>query len=429
MSPDIPTRIVHVAECLEPDTLDFLALATAELATAGLRQVLVFARQPDPRPDLPDRLDHRVALVEVPGIDQGAWRHVSALRTAIDRAMQGQPGRTVVHLHAARAGWAGRLALLGMRERPWVLYSPHGLSLRDRRWWLPVPAARALAGLAAPPDATLVGSSRGETALLTRLAGRRARLLERAVDDSFHALRPRPTPDGRPVVLAMGRLCPDKAPEMFAALAVHFRIAEVEARFVWIGDGDPAARERLLAAGVEVTGWGGRPAVQALLARATVFVETSRGLAMPRSVLEALAAGVPCVVADGVGNRDAVRQGITGFVTRRLEEALVCVRRLLDDRALRERFGMAARRDARQRFSRAGLRERLLALYGQDRMSAQAMRRRPVRPGSGAAHPGQEAGGRPGRIGVGRPAPTLTPPRAEVLERAGAMAALPQAGP
>jgi glycosyltransferase involved in cell wall biosynthesis len=357
-------RIVHVTECLAAGTLTFLEQATRELASAGVPQWLIYSRRPDTPADLARRFDARVRLVEVPGPDQGLWSYFRALRAAIVRALGKRPDRTTVHLHSSKAGFAGRLAMLRLAQRPRVLYSPHGLSFLNRRWWLPGQVFHALEWLASRVDSTLVGCSRGEARLLSRLGGRKARVLENAVDDSFLALERQSPDQGRPLVLAMGRVCYQKAPEVFAALAAQFRIAEVDARFVWIGNGDAAGEERLRAAGVEVTGWVDRAAVQALLAQAVVFVQTSRWEGMPLSVLQALAAGVPCVVTDVVGNRDAVRQGVTGFVTRRMEETLVCVRRLLEDPALRKRFGQAARRDARRRFSSASFRARLLALYG-----------------------------------------------------------------
>lgn len=364
MNPDTTPHIVHVTECLAGGMLNFLEQATQELAVAGVSQVLIYSRRPNTPADLAPRFDRRVRLVEVPGPDEGLWAYFRTLRSAIVKAIGGQRGRTTVHLHSSKAGFAGRLVMLSLPKRPRVLYSPHGLSFLDRRWWLPGQVFHALEWLASRVDTTLVGCGRSEARLLSRLSGRKARVLENAVDDSFLELTRRPPADGRPMVLAMGRVCYQKAPEAFAALVEHLRTAKVDARFVWVGNGEAAGEERLRAAGVEITGWVDRDDVQALLSQATVFVQTSRWEGMPLSVLQALASGVPCVVTDVVGNRDAVRQGVTGFVTRRPEETLGCVLRLLEDEPLRRQFGDAARRDARRRFSSASFRARLLALYG-----------------------------------------------------------------
>jgi len=68
-----------------------------------------------------------------------------------------------------------------------------------------------------------------------------------------------------------------------------------------------------------VTGWRTRDQVAAHLAHAVVYLQTSRWEGLPISVIQALAAGVPCVVNDCVGNRDAVTHGLSGFVADSIE--------------------------------------------------------------------------------------------------------------
>lgn len=373
MSKSPPTRIVHVTECLAAGTLAFLVQATRELAEAGVPQVLLFSRRPDTPPDAVLQFDSRVQMVEISPPGRANLAYFRALRHAMLAQLEdGEGETTVVHLHSSRAGFLGRLGLLGLRrgQRPRIFYSPHGLAFLNRRYLLPSLVYTALEWLAARVDSTLVGCSRSEAQLLTRLGRQPARVLENAVDDSFFAIEGRPTEP--PLVVSMGRVCYQKAPELFAAMAAHFQIAEVPVRFVWIGCGDAASEARLRAAGVQVTGWLQRDEVQHLLSQASVYVQTSRWEGMPLSVLQALAAGVPCVVSNAVGNRDAVRQGITGFVVGRLDEGMVCLRRLLSDDALRQRFAEAARRDALERFSNASFRDRLCRLYGVLPQSPQA---------------------------------------------------------
>lgn len=353
-------KIVHATECLAAGTLSFLLQATRELARAGVRQVLVYSRRPDTPADVHSLFDPRVELVEIAPPSQGYGRYCIALRRALLRQLAGLE-ETCIHLHSSKAGFVGRLVLVGLRSRPTIFYSPHGLSFLNRRYWLPSVLFRALEWLAARVDCQLVGCSRSEAQLLDSLSHRPALVLENAVDDSFFRIEREATEV--PLVVSMGRVCYQKAPEVFAAMATRFQIAEVPARFVWIGNGDPAGEARLRAAGVEVTGWVDRAGVQRLLAQAAVYVQTSRWEGMPLSVLQALAAGVPCVVNNAVGNRDAVRQGLTGFVVNRLDEALVCLRRLLVDAELQRRFSQAAREDAQKRFSNASFHARLVRLY------------------------------------------------------------------
>jgi glycosyltransferase involved in cell wall biosynthesis len=84
---------------------------------------------------------------------------------------------------------------------------------------------------------------------------------------------------------------------------------------------------------------------------------------MPISVIQALAVGVPCVVNDCIGNRDAVEHGVDGFVAT--PDALADrVLQLLGDAPLRERFGAVARVEAARRFGRSAFRAQVRQIYG-----------------------------------------------------------------
>jgi glycosyltransferase involved in cell wall biosynthesis len=342
--------------------MNFLMQTTRELADTGVRQVLVFSRRPDSPVDLRALFDSRVEMIELPPLGRAVVSYTRAMRRAL--LAQFELGDDpVIHLHSSKAGFLGRVALLGLRRKPRIFYSPHGLSFLNRRYLVPSLVFSALEWLGARAvPCTPVGCSRSEAALLGRISPQPAQVLENAVDDSFFQVLRR---EGEvPLVVTMGRVCYQKAPERFAEMAVRFQIADVPARFVWIGNGDEAGEALLRAAGVHVTGWVDRAEIQRLLGEASLYVQTSRWEGMPLSVLQALAAGVPCVVTDAVGNRDAVRQGITGFVAKDADAMLIGARRLLQDQALRDRFSRAARMDALERFGSQSFRVRLCRLYG-----------------------------------------------------------------
>lgn len=362
MIAETPHRIVHVTECLASGTMNFLMQATRELAVAGVSQVLIYSRRPDTPDDVRSLFDARVDMIELPPLGRAYASYAKALRKAVLAQLYASDDVSV-HLHSSKAGFIGRLALMGLRQPPRLFYSPHGLSFLNRRYVVPSVAFRALEWLGARAlPCTPVGCSRSEAALLSRISPTPARVLENAVDDSFFSVQR--ASGAPPLVVTMGRACYQKAPERFAAMAVRFKIADVAARFVWIGSGDAASEARLRAAGVEVTGWVNQDQVQSLLGEASVYVQTSRWEGMPLSVLQALATGLPCVVTDVVGNRDAVRQGITGFVAHDMDAMLIGARRLLQDRALRDRMSHAARLDAMERFGSTSFRSRLCRLYG-----------------------------------------------------------------
>ncbi len=374
--------VLHVTECLASGTLSFLEQATHEMVRAGVPQTLMFSRRPDTPASVESRFDPRVRLIELPSPRDGAWRYYRQLRDRLRQEIA-QHHYTAVHMHSSRAGFMGRLAL-ARQTRPPLFYSPHGLSFLDRRFVVPSLAFAALERLAARVESTLVGCSEGEAELLRSVGGRAVRVVENTVPDAFFAIQRRPIKP--PVVMTMGRVCRQKGPEFFAELAARFHLAEVSATFVWVGNGDPASEAMLRSAGVKVTGWMSPEQVREQLSQASVYVQTSLWEGMPLSVLQALASGLPCVVTDVVGNRDAVQQGITGYVARHPEALAMCVRRLLVDAALYARMSRAARADARERFTGRNLRRSLLRLYGlPDAYSLSEVDMAPPEP-AGSAH-------------------------------------------
>jgi len=123
-----------------------------------------------------------------------------------------------------------------------------------------------------------------------------------------------------------------------------------------VGDAQEAsalARELHVEDSIEMPGWIVGEAKDALMKRAWVFALPSHYEALPMSVLEAQAAGVPVVSTRVGGIPTAVHDGRTGILLEPLdvpglEAALVG---LLTDPARRKAVGEAARRAAAERFS------------------------------------------------------------------------------
>ncbi|MGF1466062.1 MAG: glycosyltransferase family 4 protein [Sandaracinaceae bacterium] len=87
--------------------------------------------------------------------------------------------------------------------------------------------------------------------------------------------------------------------------------------------------------------------------------------ACPRTPMEAAAMGRPVVASDLRGCRWSVRDGVNGFVApvRDVEAFAARVRRLRDDRRLRERMGQAGRALALARFDEERMFERVAVAY------------------------------------------------------------------
>jgi len=202
----------------------------------------------------------------------------------------------------------------------------------------------------------------------------------------FDIVRPRPR-TGRVHLLFVGRLAPYKGADMvldaLAGLPPQLRSA---ARLTLVGDGperpalEAQARERGIADQTHFAGWVHNREVAGFLADADVFCFPSVREFGGAVVLEAMAAGLPAIVADYGGIAEYM-DAASGFkiapVSRETVVAGVgdALARLVADEALRERMGQAARERARG-YAWEAKAARLLALY-QQTIAARAQGQRP----------------------------------------------------
>lgn len=251
---------------------------------------------------------------------------VRALRRAV-------AGVDVVHVHGLRAGLLAGVALTG--RRPPYVVSWHNAVLATG----PAGRAATLAErlVARKADVSLAASA-DLAARVARLGGRDVRPLDVAAP----ALAPpRRTPgqvraelgaDGRPLLLCVARLHPQKGLDTLVAAAAAWRAREPVPLTVIAGSGplEPVLRAQVEAAGLPVRLIGRRTDVADLLAAADVVVLPSRWEARALAAQEALRAGRP-LVATAVGGLPALLGNAAVLVPPDDPAALAAaVSRLLD---------------------------------------------------------------------------------------------------
>jgi phosphatidylinositol alpha 1,6-mannosyltransferase len=164
-------------------------------------------------------------------------------------------------------------------------------------------------------------------------------------------LRRRTSPEGAPTVLFVSRLVKEKNLADLVAAEGILRDRGVPHRLVLVGDG-PMRGE--LEKGLPEAHFAGHQEGAALArwyASADLFVFPSTTETFGNVVLEALASGLPAVVADRGGQLDLVEDGANGLVTRSDDPDHLAeqITRLLGDGELRGRMAEGARRSAEGR--------------------------------------------------------------------------------
>jgi glycosyltransferase involved in cell wall biosynthesis len=136
-----------------------------------------------------------------------------------------------------------------------------------------------------------------------------------------------------------------------------------------VGEGEQTAalRKQVAASGLEsrVRFLGFRDNVAALLSSADIFISASHGEGMPLTILEAMAAGLPSVASDVIGNRDVVEHGETGFLfpLNNPAGAADAIAQLIGDVQLYNRCSETAHARAVERYSVEVMCERINAVY------------------------------------------------------------------
>ena len=152
-------------------------------------------------------------------------------------------------------------------------------------------------------------------------------------------------------LIFVGRLSPQKN---VAALleAIH----PLDVRINLVGDGElrPVLQDRFAGLNGRVRWLGNVPnsELPAYLNRARVFVLPSHYEGHPKTLIEAMACGLPVIGADSPGIRELIRHGETGYLCGTDPVSIrAAIQTLLADFSLRLRLGAAARQYAVENFA------------------------------------------------------------------------------
>jgi glycosyltransferase involved in cell wall biosynthesis len=291
-------------------------------------------------------------------------RAVLQLRSALD-------GVHLVHAHGLRAGLVAAAArqLSGRRDRPLVL-TLHNALLHETG-----PLRRVLSAVEAATirSADLVLAVSGDLADNARRAGARDVRVAPALAPPLPPARRTAADvraelgvdDGRPLVVAIGRLHPQKGYDILLDAAGRWTARQPAPLVAIAGNGplEDELAQRIERERLPVRLLGRRDDVPDLLEAADLCVLPSRWEGSPFTAQEALRAGTPLVSTRAGGVPELVGDGAELVPVGDATALADAVSRLLDDPARAARLAEAGRRRAAGWPDEAGAARRLVAVY------------------------------------------------------------------
>ena len=275
----------------------------------------------------------------------------------------------LVSTHSSKAGWLGRLAAKSLRLP--VLFTAHGWAFTEGvpEWERRIYAlAERLATPLADRIITVSEYDR-QLALQLRVApSHKLVTVHNGVPDVPASLRARPHTQP-PRLIMVARFEPQK--DHFTLLRAMYELRDLQWELELVGEGPllDSVRSEVGRLGLveRVHFLGARRDVAERLALAQIFVLVSRWEGFPRTILEAMRAGLPVVASDVGGVREAVVDGVTGFVVPRGngQQLAHCIRRLIDDPSLRTEMGSKGRARYEQHFDFKHMVRKTVAVYRQ----------------------------------------------------------------
>lgn len=294
-------------------------------------------------------------------------------------------GPDLVSCHSSKAGLIGRLAARSLGIK--VIFTAHG-------WSFSATVARPTKWLYAQLERL---SARFGDHIITVSRFDRDLAIKKhiAAPGAITAIH-----NGMPILPAPPQPASAAVPQLvmvarFGAQKDHYTLLgalEILKEKPWhlhlVGNGDegPTRQQAVdLDISHKITFHGERDDVSDFLTRQDIFLLISHWEGFPRSILEAMRAGLPVITTDTAGSPEAVTDGETGHVVAECDpvELSEAISRLLDDPELRTAMGRAGRKRYEEDFTFDRMAAETLTVYqnvtGQAPSKRQAPPEQPLR--------------------------------------------------
>ena len=282
-----------------------------------------------------------------------------------------------VHCHTPMGGVLGRLAAR-RTKMPYVIYTAHGFHMYKgaplKNWLFYYPVEK---WMAKKTDVLITITSEDYRLAQKKLRARHVVYVPgvgidcayygKAKDNRQETRRALGIRDDEVLLLSVGELIENKNHAVVLRALGAMDIKGLRYCIAGVGDKKiplmKQAKELGIAQHVKLLGY--RTDVRDLLGAADVYLLPSRREGLNASMMEAMAAGLPCICTDTRGNDDLIAENQGGFrVHAEAENTWVrAIKALAGDADLRARFGAFNEKRVREAFSRERVQERMRKIY------------------------------------------------------------------
>lgn len=185
-------------------------------------------------------------------------------------------------------------------------------------------------------------------------------------DSNDHVLDEVFVPPAWHVILTVGHMIEYKNPDVWLSVARKVIAERGDVSFIWLGSGKLLKKyQNLTSNDRNISFLGHKNNLRSYYANATIYFQPSRLENHSRSVLDAMANGLPCIASDAGGLPESVIDSENGYIcapddvdgfVNRLSE-------LLANPDLRKRLGVAGKKRANTLFHPAQFEKNLMSLY------------------------------------------------------------------
>lgn len=282
-------RVLHITECLGGGVETAICRYIEESPVVVMHYVLsISGRNNDSNGEV-KKLSRAILYEEEVSI-------ISALYTIKEYYSKIQPD--VIHLHSTFAGFLGRM--LPSLPKSKIVYTPHCYSflMNDKPWYkrLVYRIVEELLNLRTgilAPCGVYEKKVHGSFFLKAKTVA-----LNNSVSIT-ESKKKKFDKGSSPVKIGMsGRICNQKGYKFFIRLVEEVNKLNSNISFYWIGGGEEAPLNELIAANVKVSGWLNKSEAITELKNLDIYVHTAEWEGNPVSLIEAAVIGIPTFVRE-----------------------------------------------------------------------------------------------------------------------------------